>query len=244
MYGTAQTTTETAVNFGSQGKHRIEDRVSHPIAQPQLKVLVVDDHGIVRDGLTIMLERQTGLKVVGVAGTGQEAIVAARRLEPDVIIMDLLLPDLNGVEVSERILRLLPRTHIIVLSACHGAEHVHRAFRVGVHGYIVKDGVSAEFAGAVKTVLAGGRYSSPQLNFNAPSGDGSAAKSPLEKLSGREREVLCGVVAGASSAEIAERLSLSRKTVDTYRGRLMVKLGVANRTALIRFAIEHEYALG
>lgn len=209
----------------------------------RVRVLIVDDHGIVRDGLTILLERQEGVAVIGSAGTGQQAILAAQRLAPDVIIMDLILPDLNGIEASERILRTAPGTRIVVLSACHGAEHVHRAFRVGVRGYIVKDGVSTELAQAVKTVMAGERYCSPGISpamFDAAAD--AATKSPMESLSGREREVLCGVVAGSSSAEIAQRLSLSRKTVDTYRGRLMVKLGVANRTALIRFAIEHELA--
>ena len=209
---------------------------------PRVGILVIDDHGIVRDGLAILLERHPGLKVIGTAANGHQGILAAKRLEPDVIIMDLILPDLSGIDATARILKLVPRTHVIVLSACQTAEHVYRALRAGAHGYVVKDGVSVELVHAVKTAVAGGRYLSPR--FAALVDDGLAqklaVKSPLERLSAREREVLRGVVAGSSSAEIAQRLSLSRKTVDTYRGRLMVKLGVSNRSALIRFAIEHE----
>ncbi len=211
---------------------------------PPVGILIIDDHGIVRDGLAILLERQAGFKVIGSAATGHQGILAAKRLEPDVVIMDLMLPDLNGIDATDRILQGLPRTHVIVLSACHNAEYVYRALRAGAHGYVVKDGVSVELVHAVKTALAGGRYLSPCFGalFGIGTEDGPGGKSPMERLSGREREVLRGVVEGSSSAEIAQRLSLSRKTVDTYRGRLMVKLGVANRTALIRFAIEHDLA--
>lgn len=216
--------------------------VTQPL--PRVGILVIDDHGIVRDGLTILLERHPGLKVIGTAANGQQGILAAKRLAPDVIIMDLILPDLSGIDATLRILKVLPRTHVIVLSACQTAEHVYRALRAGAHGYVVKDAVSIELVHAVKTAVAGGRYVSARFAalFDDGLAHGLAAKSPLERLSAREREVLCGVVAGSSSAEIAQRLFLSRKTVDTYRARLMVKLGVSNRSALIRFAIEHELA--
>jgi DNA-binding NarL/FixJ family response regulator len=209
---------------------------------PLTGILVVDDHGIVREGLIALLERQPGMKVLGSAGTGKDAIAVAKRLKPDVIIMDLRLPDMSGIDATERILEALPLTRIIVLSACHTIEHVHRSLRAGACGYVVKDAMGGDLVQAVKSVRSGKQFLSPCVN--PPNMDGSfcysLTKSPLERLSFRERDVLCRIVAGASSAVIAQHLSLSRKTIDTYRGRLMAKLGVRNRSALIRFAIENE----
>jgi DNA-binding NarL/FixJ family response regulator len=206
-------------------------------------VLVVDDHGIVREGLTALLARQDGIRVLGSAASGQAAVLAAEQLKPDIVIMDLVMPDMSGIDATERILKLLPLTRVIVLSACHTIEHVYRALRAGACAYVVKDALGEELAHAVRAVRHGKQYLSPQVT--PPDIDGaqcySLPKSPLERLSLREREVLHRIVAGASSAAIAQHLSLSRKTVDTYRGRLMAKLGVCNRSALIRFALENEF---
>jgi DNA-binding NarL/FixJ family response regulator len=207
-----------------------------------LRIVVVDDHGIVREGLMALLDQQEDMKVVGSAATGKAAILAAERLKPDVIIMDLALPDLNGIDATQRILKARPLTHVIALSASHTIEHVYRAFRAGARGYVVKDAKGAELVQAVRSVTAGKQFLSARITplpddellRNRPT------KTPIERLSVREREVLRHLVAGDTSAQIAKQLSLSRKTVDTYRGRLMVKLGVNNRTALIRFAIENE----
>lgn len=209
---------------------------------PPLKILLVDDHGLVREALIILLEREDGMKVVGSAGTGEEAVLAARRLRPDLIVMDLVLPDLNGIDATRRILGEFPLMRIIVLSACHTPEHVCRALRAGALGYVVKAASGAELIRAVKAVSGGHKFVSPTITPLFPDGvlDISLAKSSFERLSKREREVLRRIVAGLSSADIAQQLGLSPKTVDTYRGRLMVKLGVSNRSALIRLVIEHE----
>jgi len=182
------------------------------------------------------------MKVVGSAGTGEEAVLAARRLRPDLIVMDLVLPDLNGIDATRRILGEFPLMRIIVLSACHTPEHVCRALRAGALGYVVKAASGAELIRAVKAVSGGHKFVSPTITPLFPDGvlDISLAKSSFERLSKREREVLRRIVAGLSSADIAQQLGLSPKTVDTYRGRLMVKLGVSNRSALIRLVIEHE----
>jgi DNA-binding NarL/FixJ family response regulator len=208
------------------------------------RVLVVDDHAIVRDGISAVLEQHPNLKVIGAVGTGREAVAAAIQLVPDVVVMDLMLPELNGVDATQRILSLLPSTHVVVLSVCHTSEHVFRALRAGARGYVVKEGVSADLVRAVLAVIAGERFLSPQITELVIGAvlNHSAALSPLERLSKREREVLHMTVAGASSAEIAKRLSLSRKTVDTYRSRIMGKLGVSDLTGLIHFAIEHAMA--
>jgi DNA-binding NarL/FixJ family response regulator len=215
--------------------------LSHVINSP-LRIVVVDDHGIVREGLMALLDRQYGMTVVGSAATGRAAILAAERLKPDMIIMDLVLPDLSGIDATQRIMQTQPLTHVIALSASHTIEHVYRAFRAGARGYVVKDAKGAELVQAVRSVSAGKQFLSARIT-PLPDDDllqNRLTKTPIERLSAREREVLRHLVAGATSATIAKQLSLSRKTVDTYRGRLMVKLGVSNRTALIRFAIENE----
>ncbi len=202
---------------------------------------MVDDHGVVRDGIKVLLESHDHMKVVGAAASGKQAVTEAARLRPDVIVMDLMLPELSGVDATERILSLLPQTRVVVLSVCHTSEHVFRALRAGARGYVLKHAAGAELVRAVKAVFAGERYFSPQITELVVDGllNNSTSRSPLERLSGREREVLHLTVAGLSSAGIALQLSLSRKTVDTYRSRIMEKLGVPDLTALIRFATEH-----
>jgi DNA-binding NarL/FixJ family response regulator len=211
-------------------------------ALPLIRILVVDDHGIVREALTLLIERHSGMKVVGSAANGADAVSAVVQLEPDLVIMDLVLPDTNGTDATRRILRLRPGTRVMVLSACRTTEHVCRALRAGARGYVVKDAVGAELVQAILSVMSGRRYLSSTITpslIDRMMSD-SLNRSPLERLSERERQVLHRVVAGSSSADIAAHLSLSRKTVDTYRCRLMAKLGVGNRSALIRLAIEHE----
>jgi DNA-binding NarL/FixJ family response regulator len=209
---------------------------------PSIRILVVDDHGIVREALAILIERQGGMSVVGSVATGADAVSAALRLKPDLILMDLMLRDMNGTDAMRRILTLRPMTEFIVLSACRTTEHVCRALRAGARGYVVKEAAGAEIVKAISTVMAGEQFLSPGITplllGNLLSGE--TVKSPMESLSMRESQVLKRLVAGASSADIAANLSLSRKTVDTYRGRLMTKLGVGNRSALIRLAIEYE----
>ena len=209
---------------------------------PPLRLLVVDDHGIVRDGITLLLGQEDDIQIIGHAATGAEAVLAAQRMKPDMIIMDLVLPDLSGVDVTKQILGQFPLMHIIVLSARGTAEHVYRAMRAGARGYVVKAAAGATLALAVRNVSAGGLYVTPGiipvdveelLNVSIP-------KTSFEKLSAREREVLRCIVAGSSSSDIAQRLALSSKTIDSYRSRLMVKLGVRNRSALIRFVIDNE----
>jgi DNA-binding NarL/FixJ family response regulator len=208
------------------------------------KIVVVDDHGIIRDGVRSLLLRENGLSVVGLAATGEQAILAAERLKPDVMIMDLVLPMLSGIDATKSILGLLPRTKIIILSAFSTSEHVYRALRAGALGYVVKDAVGGQLVRAVRTVLLGRQYLSSSIAGVLKDGypNEGVEQSPLERLSPREREVLHRVVEGYSSTEIGLQLALSRRTVDTYRSRLMHKVGVSNRSQLIHFAIQHALA--
>jgi DNA-binding NarL/FixJ family response regulator len=206
------------------------------------RTLIVDDHAIVRDGLADLIERERGMRVVGFASSGEEAVSVAQRLKPDLIIMDLMLPSLNGIDATQRIMSELPRTRIIALSACHTPEQVCRVLRAGAQGFVLKTAAAAELLCAIHDVMAGKQYVSPVIAALFLDGELSMpiSKSPFERLSSRERKVVQLIVAGSTSSDIAIELSISRKTVDTYRGRIMVKLGVANRSALIRFALEYE----
>jgi DNA-binding NarL/FixJ family response regulator len=209
-----------------------------------IKIVVVDDHGIVRDGICALLDGHFDMKVIGTGANGKAAVLCAQRLKPDVIVMDLVLPELNGVDATVRILASSPLTRIVILSACDTSEHIVRALRAGALGYVLKESASGELVQAVLAVFAGERYLSQRLAgllIDTLLRDG-AHTSPIESLSVREREVLLLTVGGASSAEIGEKLSLSRKTVDTYRSRTMEKLGVPDLAGLIRFAIAHEMA--
>jgi DNA-binding NarL/FixJ family response regulator len=214
-----------------------------PSLATPVRMLVVDDHGIVREGLAALFDANKDIKVVGLAATGEGAVLAARRLKPEMIIMDLMLPDLDGIDATRRILSEFPQIRVIAFSACSKAEHVYRALRCGARGYVLKAAVGAELLLAVNAVAAGRQYISPSLS--ALGGDGVpridfSHDSPLDRLSARERDVLRAIVAGSSSADIARDLYLSRKTIDTYRSRIMVKLGVSNRSALIRFALQYD----
>lgn len=217
------------------------NRVTCQPTKPSIRILVVDDHGIVREGLAALLERNDGMQVVGFATTGEEAVAAALRLRPDLVIMDLVLPELNGIDATQQILRDVPATRVLALSACHSTDHVYRALRAGASGYVLKSAVAAELVSAVIAVSSGQLYLSSAVSgsFDVGALRMPLPDSPFERLSSREREVLRGIVRGSTSADIAQHMSLSRKTVDTYRSRIMVKLGVANRSALIRFAMKH-----
>jgi DNA-binding NarL/FixJ family response regulator len=216
--------------------------MSMELPAPLARVLIVDDHSIVRDGLAVLIEREPGMKVVGFAGSGEEALILTQRLRPDLIIMDLMLPDLNGIEATRRIVSEFPHTRVIVLSACRTSEQVSRALRAGALGFVQKTEAATELLRAVQAVTGGTQYVSPAITALFVDGALSMPipKSPFECLSSREREVVKLIVGGSTSSDIAERLSLSRKTIDTYRGRIMLKLGVANRSALIRFALQYE----
>lgn len=226
----------TVVNIDIEGRAA----PNWPIDIPPIRALIVDDHDVVREGLRVILERGGVVKVVGSACNGEQAVSAAQTLKPDMIIMDLVLPVLNGIETTRRVLRDLPQTHIIVVSACQAPEQVCNALRAGARGYVLKASVSGELRSAVGAVTDGRRYVSRAITalFRDGALVTSLPESSLDRLSKREQEVLRYIVAGLSSSGIAPLLSLSRKTVETYRARMMLKLGVANRSELIQLAME------
>ncbi|OGA19487.1 MAG: DNA-binding response regulator [Betaproteobacteria bacterium RIFCSPLOWO2_02_FULL_63_19] len=206
-----------------------------------ITVLIVDDHAVVRDGLRAILESESDIEVIGSVIDGREAVQETTRLKPDVVLMDIAMPELNGIEAAAQIRDACEATSVIILSMYATSEHVFRAMQAGVQGYLVKESAGAEVVNAVRRVHDGERYLSRKISDAVIETyvKQHQAKSPLESLSPREREILQLVVEGLSSNSIALRLGLSPKTVETYRGRLMQKLDVDNLPALVRFALQH-----
>jgi DNA-binding NarL/FixJ family response regulator len=207
-----------------------------------ITVFLSDDHAIVRDGLRLLLEMQEDLSVVGEAAEGREAVRRVEKLRPDVVLMDISMPELNGIEATQRIRESCPSTRVIILSMYASAESIYRALKAGANGYLLKESAGKEVIAAVRTVHKGNRYLSRRIdemvveNYLSQHLEPSAP-SPLEKLSSREREILQMVVEGKSSLEISRVLFLSPKTVETYRSRLMEKLGIHDIPNLVKFAI-------
>jgi len=206
-----------------------------------ISVFLADDHRVLRDGLRILLESQDDIRVVGDAENGNKAIEGITNLKPDVAVMDITMPELNGIEAAQIVHDALPDIGIVILSIHSDLEHIFRALQAGAQGYILKESAGSEVISAVRAVYMGRRYLSPSIRDTVMEAymQNRQMQSPLELLSMREREVLQLTVEGHSSAAIAERMGLSPKTVDTYRSRLMGKLGMHDLPELVRFAIKH-----
>ncbi len=206
-----------------------------------IHVLLADDHAVVRDGLRLLLEANQDIKVVGEASTGLDLLHQMPLLHPDVIVMDIAMPELNGVEATYEIRDLYPSVQIVILSMHSTTEHIFRALQAGALGYVLKESTGKEVVDAVRAVYAGRRFLSHRLVETVVDDytHQRRAESPLATLSVRERQVLQLVVEGKSNAEIADMLSLSPKTVETYRSRLMKKLGLKDVPSLVKFAIQH-----
>lgn len=209
-----------------------------------IRVFLADDHAVVRDGLRSLLEAQADITVVGDAADGRETVRQVPRLHPDVVVMDIAMPELNGVEATLQIRQSGPATRIVILSMYSTTEHIFRALQAGAQGYVLKESAGKEVVNAVRAVYGGRHYLSPRVAEAMMDNCGylrgaAQTKTPLDSLSYREREVLQLVVEGKTSSQIAEILYLSAKTVETYRSRLMQKLGLSDIPALVKFAIQH-----
>jgi DNA-binding NarL/FixJ family response regulator len=204
-----------------------------------IRVLIADDHAVVAEGLRHLVEAEKDIEVVACVGDGREAVQQSRDLQPDVVLMDLSMPELNGADATRAILERDPRCRVIVLSMYSQREYVRRALKAGAAGYVVKRSAAREVVEAIRAVHAGQRYLSPRVadvvleDYTDENKD-----DPLSRLSAREREVLQLLAEGRTGAQIAERLALSQKTVETYRARLVEKLGIRDLAGLVRFAIQ------
>ena len=204
-----------------------------------IRVLLADDHTLMREGLRALLATAADIDVVGEVRTGREAERQVLQLGPDVVLMDISMPDLNGIEAARLIHVKCPAVRIVMLSMHATAEYVYRAFEAGACGYLLKESAVEEVIAAVRTVHGGRRYLSPALAESVPDSAFGYARGPVDSLSTRERQVLQLVVEGKTSGEIADLIHLSPKSVQTYRSRLMLKLGVRDLPALVKFALEH-----
>ena len=206
----------------------------------ETRVLLVDDHAMVREALRAKLDAVDDLKVVGEAQDGREAIEAAERLRPDVIVMDIWLPRLSGLAATEEIVKADRGARILILSVHEGRSFVEDAFRAGALGYVVKTGPVKELIEAIDAVRQGRSYLSPAITehvVGAIRDPRDSATNGLGALSSREREVLQRIAEGLASKEIAADLHLSRRTVETHRANLMRKLGAHKASSLVRIAI-------
>ena len=202
-------------------------------------IVVADDHFVVRVGLQTLLSGEPGYRVVGEAIDGRAAVESVRELRPDVLILDLMMPALNGMEVIEEVKRIAPKTRVIVLSMHANESYVSEALHKGADGYVVKDSLASELFDAIHAVMTGRRYLSGRFSLQPrekplpQTGRGTAAKASLTV---REQEVLLQIAQGRANKEIATRLSISIRTVETHRSKIMRKLGIKSHAGLIHYA--------
>lgn len=206
-----------------------------------VRIIIADDHAVVREGLKMILESLSDMVVVGEARNGHEALVQAELLKPDVIIMDIAMPELNGIEATRLICERFPAIRVIILSMHQNNEHVFRAMKAGARAYLLKEFAGFSVVNAVRTVMRGQQYYGEGIEApnKEKSGNHATSQSPLDSLSRRERETLQLVAEGKSNSAIAELLNISPKSVETYRSRLMLKLDVSTVSDLVKYALLH-----
>ena len=209
-----------------------------------IRVLLVDDHAVLRAGLRVLLEAERDIQVVGEAASGEEGIRKAEELRPDVVVMDLSMPRMDGLEATRRITAAGLPVRVLVLTVDAEADSLVPVLEAGAVGYVAKGASDGQLVEAIRVVSRGDPFLPPGsvrlLTESLRTGSPRALQSaPLSLLSGRERDVLALTAEGFSSAEIGERLGLSHKTVDTYRQRLMGKLGLHRRSEVVHFALDH-----
>jgi DNA-binding NarL/FixJ family response regulator len=208
-----------------------------------IRVLIVDDHAIVAEGLRNLLEDEPDLSVVGCVTQAREAVAAAVKTQPDVVLMDYRMGELNGIEATHLIHERLPQTRIVILSMESDIHLIVWALRAGASAYVAKKSAATEVVRAIRAVHAGQRYLQDEVRDEVLDNlVDDRATEPLSRLSSRERQVLQLLAEGRNNANIALHLSLSPKTVETYRARMMEKLDVRDLAGLLRFAIRHGIA--
>jgi two-component system response regulator NreC len=203
----------------------------------KIHILLADDHAVVRQGFKMILAAQPDMEIVGEAGNGREALDLAGQLQPDVIVMDVAMPELNGIEATRRVADLSPRTRVLALSMHKDSVYVREILRAGARGYLLKDSIASDLLAAVRAVARGEGYLSPGVSDAVLNDYRRHVTDPIDLLSSREREVLQMIAEGKTNKEIATVLNLSVYTVDAHRGRIMEKLNLHSATDLVRFAV-------
>ncbi len=207
----------------------------------KIRVLVADDHAILREGVRALLQLQSDIEVIGEADSGTAAIEAVGRLDPDVVLMDIAMPGLGGIEATIELKKLGKRAKVLILSQYEDREYVRRLLKAGVAGYVLKKSAGAELANSIRAVQRGGLVRDPVVARAAMEGGNPAAPGeaadPYDSLTDREKQVLKLVAEGLANKVVAEVLGISVKTAMSHREKVMEKLGLHNRTELVRFAI-------
>ena len=204
-----------------------------------IRVLIVDDHAVVRSGLRLLLGAEADLEPVGEAGNARDAVFQARALKPDVILLDLVMPDGNGLDVLPQLVHENPDAKVLVLSMQDEPRYVREAFAAGASGYVLKEAADTEVVSAVREVAGGGRYVNPELGARLVVADAEAVKrAEADPLSGREREVLRLLALGHTNQEIAKMLFISVRTAETHRAHIMQKLRLETRADLVAYAMD------
>jgi DNA-binding NarL/FixJ family response regulator len=207
----------------------------------KIRVIIADDHAILREGVRALLALTDDIEVVGEASDGRAAVDVAQKLDPDVVLMDIAMPGLGGLEAALEMKRLGIRARVLVLSQYEDREYVRRLLKAGVAGYVLKKSAGSELANAVRAVQRGGLVLDPEVARTAMEDSGPTAPAdadPYEALTDREKQVLKLVAEGLANKEVAEALGISVKTAMTHREHVMEKLGLHNRTELMRFALK------
>ena len=204
-----------------------------------IHILLADDHSVVRHGFRRILDAQEDMEVVGEVSNGREAVEQATVLQPDVIIMDVTMPELNGIEATRRIAELVPRARVLALSMHRDSVYVREIVRAGARGYLLKDSSEVDLISAVRAVAQGEGYLSPAVSEAVLSDYRKHVTNPIDMLTSREREVLQLVAEGKTNKEIATGLNLSVYTVEAHRGKIMEKLNLHSASEMVRFAIRN-----
>jgi two-component system, NarL family, response regulator NreC len=205
-----------------------------------VRVLIVDDHAVVRAGLRLLLDAEEDLEPVGEAGSARDAVFQNRSLKPDVILLDVVMPDQSGLDVVPTLLHERPEAKVLVLSMQDDPQYVRQAFAAGASGYLLKEAADTEVVAAVREVAKGGRYVHPELGARLVAAETEAARrAEDDPLSDREREVLRLLALGHTNQEIAKQLYISVRTAETHRAHIMQKLRLSSRAELVRHALAH-----
>jgi DNA-binding NarL/FixJ family response regulator len=203
------------------------------------RILLADDHAVVRQGFKMLLAAQPDMEIAGEASNGREAVEAAERLRPDVVVMDVAMPELNGIEATRRLAASVPHARVIALSMHKDSVYVREILRAGARGYLLKDSDAEDLVSAIRAVARGESYLSPAVSNAVLDDYRRHVTNPIDLLTSREREVLQMLAEGKTNKEIAGVLNLSVYTVDAHRGRIMEKLNLHSINDLVRFAVRN-----